>query len=94
MPTYEYACGDCGKHFEAFQSMTAEPLDTCPECSGANVRRLISGGAGIVFKGGGFYQTDYRTDSYKSGEKSESAPAAGECGNGGCAACTPDPSAN
>lgn len=64
MPTYEYKCDECGHRFEAFQSMTDEPLKVCPECSGI-VKRLIGSGAGIIFKGSGFYCTDYRSDSYK-----------------------------
>lgn len=64
MPTYEYKCEECGHRFEAFQNMTDEPLEVCPECSGF-VKRLIGSGAGIIFKGSGFYCTDYRSDSYK-----------------------------
>ena len=69
MPTYEYVCKDCGYKFEKFQSITANSLRKCPQCSKMKLQRLIGGGAGIIFKGSGFYQTDYRTDSYKSGEK-------------------------
>ncbi len=64
MPTYDYECSDCGHTFEAFHSMSAEPLSECPECEG-KVRRLIGTGAGILFKGSGFYQTDYRSSDYK-----------------------------
>ncbi|MGB2630068.1 MAG: FmdB family zinc ribbon protein [Candidatus Omnitrophota bacterium] len=60
MPTYDYNCEKCGHKFEAFQSMMDEPLKNCPECNG-RVRRLISTGAGIIFKGKGFYQTDYKS---------------------------------
>lgn len=60
MPTYEYECEACGHAFERFQSMSDEPIRTCPECGGA-VRRLISAGGGLVFKGPGFYATDYRS---------------------------------
>ncbi len=59
MPTYEYVCTDCGYEFEEFQSMTAAPLTICPSCGGA-VKRKISGGAGLIFKGSGFYETDYK----------------------------------
>jgi putative FmdB family regulatory protein len=59
MPTYEYLCKDCGFEFEEFQSMAAEPLHVCPSCGG-HVRRLISGGGGLIFKGSGFYETDYK----------------------------------
>ena len=70
MPTYEYECLDCKHSFEEFQSMSAEPLKTCPECTG-KVQRLIGTGAGILFKGSGFYQTDYRSDSYRKGADAE-----------------------
>ena len=71
MPTYEYECTKCGLRFEKFQSMTAEPLKRCPECR-SKVHRLLGTGAGIIFKGSGFYQTDYRSDSYKQAAKSDS----------------------
>jgi len=64
MPTYDYECAKCGHTFEAFQSISAEPLKKCPECKG-KVNRLISAGGGVLFKGSGFYQTDYRSDGYK-----------------------------
>ena len=64
MPTYDYVCENCGNNFEEFQSITAEPLTKCPKCSG-KVRRLIGTGNGFLFKGSGFYITDYRSDSYK-----------------------------
>ncbi len=70
MPTYEYACSSCKHQFERFQQITEEPVQTCPECGGS-VKRLISGGAGIIFKGSGFYITDYRSESYKAAEKKE-----------------------
>ena len=69
MPTYEYECNRCGHAFERFQSMTDKPVRTCPACKGRSVRRLIGTGAAIIFKGSGFYQTDYRSESYKAGEK-------------------------
>jgi len=69
MPTYEYVCKNCGHKFEKFQSITANSLRKCPQCGKMKLQRLIGSGAGIIFKGSGFYQTDYRTDSYKSGEK-------------------------
>jgi len=59
MPTYDYQCDDCGHHFERFQKMSDTPVKTCPECGG-KVRRLIGTGAAIIFKGSGFYATDYR----------------------------------
>lgn len=64
MPTYEYECSKCGI-FECFQSMSDQPLDRCPTCR-SKVRRLIGTGAGIIFKGSGFYQTDYRSSNYNS----------------------------
>jgi putative FmdB family regulatory protein len=66
MPTYDYECNKCGHKFEAFQSIKAEPLKTCPICKKNNVRRLIGAGAGIIFKGSGFYCTDYRDGNYKT----------------------------
>ncbi len=71
MPTYEYACDSCGHEFEEFQSITAKPLRKCPECKKSALRRLIGTGAGILFKGSGFYQTDYRSDSYKKAAEKE-----------------------
>ena len=65
MPTYDYVCDDCGYNFEEFQAITAEPLSKCPHCGG-HIRRLIGTGNGFLFKGSGFYVTDYRSDSYKS----------------------------
>jgi len=62
MPTYEYECTRCGHRFEEFQSITAEPLKECPKCTGA-VKRLIGAGIGIIFKGSGFYTTDYKKSS-------------------------------
>ena len=62
MPTYDYKCLSCGHHFEVFQSMTAELVSNCPKCNG-KVKRLIGVGAGPIFKGSGFYQTDYKNSS-------------------------------
>ena len=76
MPTYQYECEDCSHKFERFQSMTADPVTICPECEGA-VKRLISGGAGFLFKGDGFYTTDYRSDHYKQREKADKDQASG-----------------
>jgi len=60
MPTYEYACSRCGNHFEKFQSMRDKPLRKCPKCSKAGLKRLVGRGAGLIFKGSGFYINDYR----------------------------------
>ena len=69
MPTYQYLCDGCGHEFEKFQSIKASALRKCPECRKMQLNRLIGAGGGIIFKGSGFYQTDYRTESYKAGEK-------------------------
>lgn len=71
MPTYEYVCEKCGFEFERFQSITAEALRKCPGCGKAGLRRLIGSGAGIIFRGSGFYQTDYRSEGYKQAERKE-----------------------
>lgn len=72
MPTYEYKCLECGHSFELFQSMSADPVKVCPECGG-EVKRLIGPGAGPIFKGTGFYQTDYKNPSAKpQAKKNES----------------------
>ncbi len=73
MPTYDYKCTNCNFTFEVFQSMTADPLTECPQCNGT-VKRMIGSGAGPIFKGSGFYQTDYK--STKKSEVKESKPAA------------------
>ncbi len=73
MPTYEYECTQCSHRFEEFQSMKAKPIEICPVCKGT-VRRLIGKGAGIIFKGSGFYQTDYRSSSYQKKAEAEKSP--------------------
>ncbi len=94
MPTYGYACEDCGHEFDEFQSITAEPLRKCPACGKMRLKRLIGTGSAIIFKGSGFYATDYRSEGYKQAAtrdtggsskstdkketKSESKPAASE----------------
>ncbi len=65
MPTYEYKCEACDHEFELFQSIKAPAVRKCPECGKLKVKRMIGIGAGVIFKGSGFYQTDYRSDSYK-----------------------------
>jgi putative FmdB family regulatory protein len=76
MPTYQYRCQDCGHEFEEFQSMTEDAISVCPRCKGVT-RRLISGGAGLLFKGSGFYITDYRSAGYKADQKKESSLGSG-----------------
>lgn len=70
MPTYDYRCTKCSHLFELFQPMSAEPIEECPECNG-KVKRLIGSGSGPIFKGKGFYQTDYKNTSSPKSEKSE-----------------------
>ena len=71
MPTYDYRCNACGHEFELFQSMSAGVKKKCPECGKLKLQRLIGAGAGVIFKGGGFYETDYRSESYKKGAEAE-----------------------
>jgi putative FmdB family regulatory protein len=82
MPTYEYACEACGHQFEQFQSITAAPIRKCPSCGKRKVRRLISGGSGFLFKGNGFYITDYRSEGYKQAAKKDSESASGKSESG------------
>ena len=67
MPTYEYRCNACDNKWEEFQSIKADPTKKCPKCKKAKAERIISAGGGIIFKGSGFYQTDYRSESYNKG---------------------------
>ncbi len=82
MPTYDYICKECEHEWELFQTMKSKPIRKCPDCGKLKAQRLIGAGAGIIFKGSGFYQTDYRSSSYKKGAeaakkvKSESKEAA------------------
>ncbi len=71
MPTYEYECQKCGHHYELYQSIKDGPKRTCPKCHG-RVKRLLGTGAGLIFKGSGFYSTDYRTPNYTAGAKKDS----------------------
>lgn len=71
MPTYEYACDHCGHQFEQFQLISARPLRKCPACGRSRLQRLIGAGAGVIFKGSGFHQTDYRSESYKKAAEAE-----------------------
>lgn len=77
MPNYDYECQTCGNRFEVFQSMNDPKLTDCPEAEcGGQVRRLLGTGGGIIFKGSGFYETDYRSSSYKEAAKADNKPAA------------------
>ena len=71
MPTYDYRCDSCGHEFEEFQTFSAGALRKCPECKKLRLKRLIGSGAGILFKGSGFYETDYRSESYKKAAASD-----------------------
>jgi putative FmdB family regulatory protein len=85
MPTYEYKCTNCSHAFEQFQSIKDAPLRKCPECGKNALERLIGTGAAVLFKGSGFYQTDYRSESYKAAHKAESSasePKSGESSGG------------
>lgn len=89
MPTYEYVCAKCDHQFEVFQSIADEPLRVCPEkhCGlkkwgKGKIKRVIGAGAGLIFKGSGFYITDYRSEKYKEAAKKDSAPAAASSGDG------------
>ncbi len=80
MPTYAYICGHCHHEFDAFQSITAKPLRECPACGKHTLKRLIGTGAGVIFKGSGFYCTDYRSDGYKTAAQSETGSAKEKAG--------------
>jgi putative FmdB family regulatory protein len=87
MPTYEYLCGSCGERFDYFQKMTDEPLKRCICCRRGKVKRQLGTGAGIIFKGSGFYCTDYRSDSYSKAAKKDVSAPSGDA----AAAAKPDP---
>ncbi|MEI8176933.1 MAG: zinc ribbon domain-containing protein [Candidatus Omnitrophota bacterium] len=87
MPTYDYVCNSCKHAFELFQSMTAKTLKKCPSCGKPSLKRLIGAGSGIIFKGSGFYETDYKRSSASSGSKT-SAPKCDGAGKGpSCSSC-------
>ncbi|MCS6852436.1 MAG: zinc ribbon domain-containing protein [Gemmataceae bacterium] len=75
MPTYEYHCDACDHRFDEFQTMTEKPLKTCPSCGRPKLRRLFGAGAAVLFKGSGFYETDYRSESYKAAAKADAERA-------------------
>lgn len=74
MPTYDYECDACGHEFELFQSISEPVKRKCPECKKSKLRRLFGTGAAVVFKGSGFYETDYRSESYKKGAEKDKKP--------------------
>jgi len=78
MPTYDYQCDACGHEFELFQQMTDPVKRKCPECGKLKLQRLIGTGAGVIFKGSGFYETDYRSESYKKAAEAEKKAAEGK----------------
>lgn len=77
MPTYDYECDACSHKFELYQSISAEPEKVCPSCKKKKLRRLIGTGGAVMFKGSGFYQTDYRSESYKKSAASDSKSSSG-----------------
>ena len=80
MPTYDYRCDACGHTFEEFQSFSEAPLKKCPACGKKKLVRLFGTGAGVIFKGSGFYETDYRSESYKQAAKAEQDKSGGKTG--------------
>jgi putative FmdB family regulatory protein len=83
MPTYEYRCDACEHNFDEFQSFSEEPLKKCPKCGRNRLRRVFGTGAAVLFKGSGFYQTDYRSESYKSAAKADQEAAGKAAGTNG-----------
>lgn len=77
MPTYDYICDECGHEFETFESIKADPQKICPSCRKESLRRKLGPGAAVLFKGSGFYQTDYRSESYKKAAKADKAAGDG-----------------
>jgi len=95
MPTYDYICDQCKHEFEAFESIKADPQTICPECTEPKLRRKIGAGAAILFKGSGFYQTDYRSESYKKRAEADKQPASKPAGESSSSSTTaPAPSAS
>jgi putative FmdB family regulatory protein len=88
MPTYDYECKDCGYTFEKFQSMSEDALTTCPECHKDELRRLVGGGMGVIFKGSGFYVNDTKSKSSAAGPVKKEANSSGGNGCAGCSAAS------
>lgn len=85
MPTYDYRCNNCEHEFELFQSMKDGVKKKCPECGKLALERLIGLGAGVIFKGSGFYETDYRSESYKKGAEADKKAKSGKSDDKSCA---------
>ncbi|MHC4599759.1 MAG: FmdB family zinc ribbon protein [Planctomycetota bacterium] len=83
MPTYDYECRNCRHAFEEFQSITANPLRKCPSCGKRSLERLIGAGAGVIFRGSGFYTTDYRSKEYKEKAKADKPTPSGDAKKSG-----------
>lgn len=90
MPTYEYECQACGHTLEELQSFSEKPLRKCPKCKKLKLRRLISTGAGVIFKGSGFYATDYRSSEYKEKAKKELDSGKSDSSSPSCESCKAD----
>jgi len=90
MPTYQYRCKSCGHEFEQYQSIIDDPISVCPKC-GKPPHRIITGGAGFLLKGSGFYATDYRSASYKKAAQADSSPAPSETKSGSDTGSKPAP---
>lgn len=88
MPTYEYRCDACAHEFEEFQYIKDAPLKKCPECGKNKLHRLIGGGGAIMFRGNGFYQTDYRSDAYRKAAKADVVPKSEGSATAACKGCT------
>lgn len=89
MPTYDYVCDACDHKFEQFQSMKEDVLTKCPKCKKKKLRRLFGAGAAVVFKGSGFYQTDYRSESYKKSAAADKSSSGGGDSSGSSSSSTP-----
>ncbi len=81
MPTYEYHCDACGNHFDEFQGINEPALKKCPKCKKQKLRRIFGAGAAIIFKGSGFYETDYRSDAYKASANADKEKSSGDGGD-------------